>query len=255
MQMATRDHVLHGNINVRMRAPALTMLGVRPGDRVLDAGCGLGYFLLALQGKGAELHGIDVSPASVQYVREHITPHARTGSVERIPYPDNTFDRVLFCEVIEHVEDDARALREIRRVLKPDGRLVVTTPSLRGLRATSALKQLGHHHGGEFHYRDGYEPEKLEGLLTANGYRVLETQQRIFLLSELIMELTKVAFLFRRKRFEAQSELLEAQGTPSYAILRMILPIILPLCRLEDALFIPLFRRGHALMVSAEKID
>ena len=240
MKLTPRTHVLHGNINVRMRE--------------LDAGCGLGYFLLRMQSSGAELHGIDVSPESVTFVKQHITEHAKVGDVENIPYPDNTFDKVLFCEVIEHVEDDEKVLREIRRVLKPGGRVVITTPSLKGFRAHSKLKQLGHHHGGEYHYRDGYMPEDLEKKLTDNGYKHVETRQAIFMLSELIMELTKVVFLMKRKKFEAQSELLEARKSLPYQILRMALVVLIPICKLEDAIMIPLFKRGHALMVSAEKV-
>ncbi len=255
MTLTPNTHVLHGNINVRMRDTVLHMLDVQPEETVLDAGCGLGYFLLKLKGSGAVLHGIDTSPESVSYVKKHITPHAKTGSVEQIPYPDNTFDKVLFCEVIEHVADDAKVLREIRRVLKPGGRVVISTPSLKGFRATAKLKQLGHHHGGEFHYRDGYMPEDLERILEGNGYRVVETRQAMFLLSELVMEMTKVVFLLKRKRFEAQSELLDAQKSIPYKALRAFLTIIIPICKLEDALLIPLFKRGHALMISAEKIE
>lgn len=254
MPLTPATHVLHGNINVRMRESVLDLLDVKHGENVLDCGCGLGYFLLKLQGSGAHLHGIDVSPESVAFVREHITPNARVGNAEKIPYPDNTFDKVLFCEVIEHVEDDAKVLREIRRVLKPGGRVVITTPSLKGFRAHSKLKQLGHHHGGEFHYRDGYMPEDLAKKLSDNGYKVLAVKQAIFLLSELIMELTKVVFLAKRKRFEAQSELLDAANTFPYKVLRAGLTVLIPLCKAEDAVMIPLFKRGHALIVSAEKI-
>tara|TARA_Y100000310_G_C20617994_1_gene781696 strand:- start:866 stop:1567 length:702 start_codon:yes stop_codon:yes gene_type:complete len=230
------------------------LANVKEGDAILDAGCGLGYFLLTLKDTGAKLYGMDVSPESVEYVKKHITKDAVVGAVEKIPYPDNTFDVVLFCEVIEHVEDDAKVLREICRVLKPGGRVVITTPSLKGFFAHSKLKQLGHHHGGEFHYRDGYEPADLEKKLEENGYKHLQTRQGIFLLSEWIMELTKVVFLAKRKRFEAQSELLEAQSSLPYKVLRLGLAILIPICKLEDALMIPLFKRGHALMVSAEKV-
>ncbi len=254
MKLTPSTHVLHGNINVRMRESVMKMIDVKEGEAVLDAGCGLGYFLLKLQSSGAQLHGMDVSPESVEYVKKHITPNAKVGAVEDIPYPDNTFDKVLFCEVIEHVEDDAKVLREIRRVLKPGGRVVITTPSLKGFRATAKLKQLGHHHGGEFHYRDGYMPKDLERKLTENGYRHVETRQSIFLLSELIMELTKVVFLMKRKRFEAQSELLDSQKSLPYKVLRIALFFLIPICKLEDAVMIPIFKRGHALMVSAEKV-
>lgn len=254
MQLTPRKHVLHGNMNVRMRDSTLKLLDVQRGEKVLDIGCGLGYFLLKLKGSGAELHGLDPSEESIEYVKKNITEHAKVGSVEEIPYPDNMFDKVLFCEVIEHVEDDEKVLREIRRILKPGGRLVVSTPSLKGWRAHSKLKQLGHHHGGEFHYRDGYYPRELEEKLVKSGYRIVKTKQAMFLLSELMMELTKVIFLRKKRQFEAQSDLLAAQKSLSYKILRLMLTMFIPICKLEDMLMIPIFKRGHALMVSAEKV-
>ena len=249
------QHPLHCNINVRMREkPCLELLDAKPGEKVLDAGCGLGYFLLTLSKQGIECHGIDTSPESLDYVREHITPNVKTGSCTSIPYENNTFDKILFCEVIEHVEDDDAALQELRRVLKPGGRLVVSTPGYEGWLTRTYLKRLGHHEGGEKHARDGYYTKDLEKKVEQNGLKVVKSHLCMFLLSELMMEMTKAAFMLKQRSFKAQSDLIKVQKSLSYRILRLMLLIIIPLSRLEDAVMIPLFKRGHALMVSAEKV-
>ena len=253
--MKHAEHPLHCNINVRMREkPCLELLDAKPGEKVLDVGCGLGYFLLSLSKKGVECYGIDTSPESLDYVREHITPNVKTGSCTSIPYEDNTFDKALFCEVIEHVADDNAALKEIRRVLKPGGRLVVSTPGFEGWLTRTYLKRLGHHEGGEKHERDGYYTSELEEKIEQNGMKVVRSRLSMFLLSELMMEITKAAYMIKQRSFKAQSDLLQVQKTLSFKFLRLMLFIVIPLSRLEDAIMIPLFKRGHALMVSAEKL-
>ncbi|MDD5469818.1 MAG: class I SAM-dependent methyltransferase [Candidatus Peribacteraceae bacterium] len=255
MHKTSTHHPLSANINVRMReAPVLRMLDLRRGEQCLDVGCGLGYMLEQLKDAGAELHGIDVSAESIDYVKERVTPHATVGSCLDIPYPNNMFNKVLFCEVIEHLEDDEKALQEIRRVLKPGGRLVVSTPALEGVFSTSPLKRLGHHHGGEHHARDGYYSKELQNLLQANGYRVVETRLCMFLFSELLMELTKIVFLLKQKTFSAQSDILKTEQSFSYRALRRAIALLLPLFSLEDRFWIPLTKKGHALIISAEKL-
>ena len=106
----------------------------RAGDRVLDYGCGDGALLGALHqrlGRQAhELHGFDPNPLAVQLagamLRSHgvqATIHGSTASL-----PPNYYDRVMCTEVIEHATTPGNLLLDFARVLKPGGRLVVTTP-------------------------------------------------------------------------------------------------------------------------------
>jgi 2-polyprenyl-3-methyl-5-hydroxy-6-metoxy-1,4-benzoquinol methylase len=248
------QHPLHCNISVRMREePCLAFLGAQPHENVLDVGCGLGYFLLLLANRDVECHGIDVSASSVEYVRRHITPYVQIGSCFSIPYPDETFDAVLFCEVIEHVEDDVAALREIHRVLKPGGRIVVSTPAYEGWFTRTYLKRLGHHEGGERHVRDGYYAPELQRSLEQAGFRVTQRRLAMFLLSEWLMELTKVVYMLKRGSFSAQSDLLSVQSTVPFRILKALMVVLVPLCRLEDRIMTPLFHRGHSHVMAAVK--
>jgi SAM-dependent methyltransferase len=104
---------------------------VRPGDRVLDLGSGAGDFTALAAGAGASALGAEVAEAAVSRARrQHPGLEFQLVPIEGpLPFLDNSFDLVWSSEVIEHVTDTARWLSEVRRVLAPGGRLLLTTPS------------------------------------------------------------------------------------------------------------------------------
>lgn len=106
----------------------LSALGAKPGTRLLDAGCGgAGACALALE-LGCEVTGLDASNELLSVARERL-PHARFihGDLEQLPFPDGYFDAVLAANSIIFAEDIRRSVRELRRVLRPHGRVVVTS--------------------------------------------------------------------------------------------------------------------------------
>jgi SAM-dependent methyltransferase len=108
----------------------------RSGDRVLDLGCGDGTFTAALAPNVAEVVGAEVAEAAVRRARRrHPAVAFELVPVDgSLPFPDGAFDLVWSTEVIEHVADTARWLSEVRRVLAPAGRLLLTTPNHARLR-------------------------------------------------------------------------------------------------------------------------
>ncbi|WP_224367330.1 class I SAM-dependent methyltransferase [Hyalangium versicolor] len=108
---------------------------------LLDAGCGLGRFALAVAErakKGATLKAVDLSPAMVDAVSaearaRQLSLEALTGSVQELPYPSGSFDVVLCNYVLYHVESIPKAVEELARVLRPGGRLICMVPSFRWL--------------------------------------------------------------------------------------------------------------------------
>lgn len=119
--------VLHRLVLKELRAR------VRPGAAVLDAGCGTGGMLARL---GAwQGWGVDVSPAAVEHCHRRGLPNIACASVNRLPFPDASFDAVLSLDVLYHqqVEEQA-ALREVARVLRPDGVFILNVPALDCLR-------------------------------------------------------------------------------------------------------------------------
>jgi ubiquinone/menaquinone biosynthesis C-methylase UbiE len=104
---------------------------IPPGGSVLDVGCGAGQLAGELMRRGYAAWGVDVSEAMVRHAaQQYQQDRFRAGDIEQIPFPNNTFDAVMCLGVLEYLDEDKPALREIWRVLKPGGRAVITTPSI-----------------------------------------------------------------------------------------------------------------------------
>jgi SAM-dependent methyltransferase len=96
--------------------------------RILDVGCGTGANLVMLSQFG-EAEGVDISPDALAFCRERGLEGVRLGAAEKLPYEDGRFDLVTAFDVVEHLDDDVAGLREMRRVLGPDGRLLLFVPT------------------------------------------------------------------------------------------------------------------------------
>ncbi len=118
----------------RRLTEAFAYAEVKPGMQVLDVGCGRGEILRHVTKLGARAYGIDYAEVAVKLSREATQDEAAPIGVyrtdaKRLPYPDNTFDRALMFDVVEHLfpwELNA-SLSDIDRVLKPGGLIVVHT--------------------------------------------------------------------------------------------------------------------------------
>lgn len=112
------------------RRRAFLLSGLRSGDRALDLGCGEGPFTAILAATGAEAVGMEVAEAALRRARaKHPGLDFRLAPIDGpLPADDSVFDLVWATEVIEHVGDTARWMSEIRRVLAPGGKLMITTP-------------------------------------------------------------------------------------------------------------------------------
>ena len=99
------------------------------GKKLLDAGCGTGYFSKAAVERGADVTSMDLGENLLAKVKEKCNSTCVKGSILEMPFEDNSFDYVISSEVIEHVPAPLDAIPEIYRVLKPDGTMVLTTPN------------------------------------------------------------------------------------------------------------------------------
>jgi SAM-dependent methyltransferase len=151
------------HLGVRVRARGvMSALASRPGEELLDAGCGPGVTSLTLSRQGYRVTAIDTDPAKIETLRllgrslgQSLV--SQLASVCELPFRDSSFDKVLCAEVLEHLEDDGGAVSELARVLRPEGVLVITVPS---------EQSIAHAYEDDFgHARPGYTPESLLSLL------------------------------------------------------------------------------------------
>ena len=116
-------------------------LGLQPGDRVLDMGCGAGRHAFEAYRRGADVVAFDQDADELSGVLDLFAAMRAAGGVPAgaqadvkqgdalsLPFADDEFDRVVAAEVLEHIEDDRAAMAELVRVLKPGGTMAVTVP-------------------------------------------------------------------------------------------------------------------------------
>jgi 2-polyprenyl-3-methyl-5-hydroxy-6-metoxy-1,4-benzoquinol methylase len=102
---------------------------IRPGTRVLDLGCSQGLLARPLREKGVRTTGVDVGPP--ERVSRDLEAYHRRDLEEPLEIPeDRVFDYVVIADVIEHLKNREQLLRSARRYLKPDGRLLISTPNI-----------------------------------------------------------------------------------------------------------------------------
>jgi SAM-dependent methyltransferase len=96
--------------------------------RILDVGCGTGANLLLLSQYG-DAEGVDVSEDALAFCRERGLDHVKHGAGEELPWEDGTFDLVTAFDVVEHMDDDLAGLKEMYRVLRPGGHVLLFVPT------------------------------------------------------------------------------------------------------------------------------
>lgn len=163
-------------------------------DIVLDIACASGRQLFQIQSKIKEGYGLDISQKFIDKAEEYrqkknyTNLHFGLGLIEQIPFADNYFDKIICAEVLEHVFDKDIALKEVCRVLKPSGILVISVPNMnadatwwgRFLRKIGKRKFVSLEHfsqselrkHGDSHVRE-FDKNNLSQWLGANGFEVL----------------------------------------------------------------------------------
>ena len=105
-------------------------LGLRATERLLDVGCGTGALLQRLSETHPVEHlsGVDPVPEMLGIARQRLSPaiDLREGWAERLPFAAERFDVVVSCNMFHYIREPLAALKEMKRVLRPDGRLVIT---------------------------------------------------------------------------------------------------------------------------------
>jgi len=101
--------------------------------RLLDFGCGNGTFLARMHAQGWKVTGLDLSQPSVDHIRSALGLHALVGTLPHAALEEEGFDLITMWQALEHVHQPLEVLREARRLLAPDGQLMVSVPNLDSL--------------------------------------------------------------------------------------------------------------------------
>ena len=139
----------------------LRRAGIGNGLRMLDAGCGTGHNLIEY-GRLGTATGVDFSADAIAFCHQRGLHGATQGRLEALEFGDGAFDLVLATDVLEHLDDDLVAMRELRRVTAPGGHLLATVP---------AYQWLWSQHDAAHHHFRRYTLRTLRARLAASGWR------------------------------------------------------------------------------------
>lgn len=155
---------------------AIIQQGIRKGSRILDIGCGYGYFLKICDEYGLETYGIDISEYAINEARKIIRAKLYLHDVDEglEMFEDEFFDIVTLFDVIEHLLCPYKVLKEAHRVLKKNGKIIITTPNLN---AIARIWKRDRWHG----FRDPthlylFTPSSIKFLVERAGFKVVRTE-------------------------------------------------------------------------------
>ncbi|MFH0839256.1 MAG: class I SAM-dependent methyltransferase [Candidatus Omnitrophota bacterium] len=141
-----------------------------PKGRLLDVGCAAGYFLYVAQKKGWQIEGVEMSRAIAKEAEQLLGTTVRLGTVEESEFPSSYFDAVSMFDVIEHLPEPAKTLREIQRILKPGGILALNFPDISSVFAQCMRAHWWFLLEDHLYY---FSPGVLTQMLQVHGFKVL----------------------------------------------------------------------------------
>jgi len=132
--------------------------------KILDLGCGTGFWTKYLFDYG-DVTALDSANEALSICGEQQLKHLIQGDAERLPIADNSYDLVTALGLMEHVDSDRNFIKEVRRVLKPDGHALILT---------SAYMFLWGAHDGFAHHKRRYTQNTLKSLLRESGFEIVK---------------------------------------------------------------------------------
>jgi GT2 family glycosyltransferase/ubiquinone/menaquinone biosynthesis C-methylase UbiE len=230
-------HLLHYmNFAKAMEARIISsFLELRRGEKVCDIACGTGEQSIKMARRGSKVYGIDINGRAIEIsklIAEGYDCDFRVGNAERLPYDSHMFDKVVCICALEHFNDDNKALKEMSRVLKIGGILVLTVDSFT---YTGIKNHLQETHRDDHHVVNYYSNSQLTQKLRKAGFEVEET--KYFISSPMSAFFFNLGIRLR-----------------SGVIFRFLFPIAYPLSVISDYFF-SRESEGYLLAMKARKVE
>lgn len=159
-------------------------LDPKPKERILDIGCGIGYYTFELSSKfDCEVEGIDLDAEDIKLankikdIMKNTNVNFRVSDVLKLDYPDDSFDKIIMSEVLEHIRDDQKVLMDLNRILKSNGYMIISSPYAEVVEEyvdqkhkLNLNKDLNINGG---HVRNGYSIERISDLLEKSRFNIV----------------------------------------------------------------------------------
>ncbi len=144
--------------------------------KLLDVGCETGIFLEMIRQEGLDITGIEISETACRYAYRRLGPVIFQGDIRKKNFADNTFDIVTLWHTLEHVPDPLGYLMDIRRILKPGGRVIVEVPNIQfiGTSFLTALGRTGHFLAGE--HLVHFSPKTIKMMIEKAGFTITKPE-------------------------------------------------------------------------------
>ncbi|MFA6449286.1 MAG: class I SAM-dependent methyltransferase [bacterium] len=144
----------------------------KPGGRLIELGCGSGNIIEFLNRRGIPIEGGDIFQKAIEYAKKKFPAKFYRLDLNELPFREE-FDAIGLFDALEHIEDDSKALRNIRRGLKKDGLLYITVP---------AGKNLWSNYDEFYCHKRRYDKSELEAKLGEAGFEVVKMSFYVFFL-------------------------------------------------------------------------
>ena len=142
--------------------------------RVLDIGCGNGYFLAACRNNGYEVQGLDVSGWAIQYAAQKLGLSVISGELDEIELPHQSFDIITMWHFLEHTRDPHQTILKVRNWMKKDGIIIIDVPNYE---STDARRNWINWVGWQLPYHFyHFNPEALKTLVEKCGFHIVKTK-------------------------------------------------------------------------------
>ena len=235
----------------------LSMLGETSGKRCLDIGGDNGVISWFLRKNGGRWASADLEKEAVNSIRRLVREEVYQIDGKSTPFPENSFDAVVIVDFLEHIETDALFIKELHRIIKPGGTLIINVPHLRKASLLSSIrKSAGFTDEKHGHLRPGYTLPMLNSLLTGRFCIVRHTTYVKFF-SELIDTAINLVWLKSAKGRSGKKGMIvtEEKLEKKKKILKLytaLYPLINLISKLDRLLF---FTKGASLIVKGDNSD